>query len=636
MGEPDFGYKPGKGGDYGTFAPRCPSAPDFRPLKITDHVVMLAGMNDGAAHATAEGWGHTGKLFETTSTNMKAYGQALQKEWRSQAAEPFMSHVGGTVYSLDAWAVAARDNERALHRIGDAIQTAQTQMATLYASFQKEVGSIDENGALWADNPFGTDPGPEAMTKLVNEKTDESRAIMQTLADVLTGSPTATEGKFAGPADARRPTEAEMRKAFGGGGLGGGAPGAPGGAGAAPGAPGSRPQAPGGRAQAVLIPGSATYQGPPPAAPGAPPTSPGQTRGPAPAAPVAPPAYAPGGPVGPPPAPPIAPPGAGGATTGGATGQVGPPPAAPVIGAAGAAASAGLAGTRGAPPAAPRAPSGGSSALRGPAPQAPNAPGGSPMSPRSALQGRNAPSAPSSMPPGSGARGGGARPQIPGRSGGPGSPGMGSPGQGMRSPGSPGMGQPGSRGAGARPGGPGGRGAPGSPALPGRQAPRAGGGKPGGGMAPPSSGAPRSLQGNRAKPESGQGRTGRSLNGRGPIRAGTPGSAGMQGLRGRAGPSRAARSETSQTTRAALRRGLDGRGISTGKTGPASSAANGPTGRSTNAAPAKRYEEKRAAPVSQIVGDEELFAVDPAAPAVIERKQEKVHAKRPGPALGRG
>nr|MBA3339111.1 hypothetical protein [Geodermatophilaceae bacterium] len=65
-------------------------------------------------------------------------------------------------------------------------------------------------------------------------------------------------------------------------------------------------------------------------------------------------------------------------------------------------------------------------------------------------------------------------------------------------------------------------------------------------------------------------------------------------------------------------------------------AASGPTGRPTNAAPAQRHEDKRAEAVPQIVGDEELFAVDQAAPAVIERKPEKVHAKRPGPALGRG
>jgi len=47
-------------------------------------------------------------------------------------------------------------------------------------------------------------------------------------------------------------------------------------------------------------------------------------------------------------------------------------------------------------------------------------------------------------------------------------------------------------------------------------------------------------------------------------------------------------------------------------------------------------DEDKAAAVEQIVGDEELFVVRKAAPAVIERSAEKVHAKRPGPALGRG
>jgi len=37
-----------------------------------------------------------------------------------------------------------------------------------------------------------------------------------------------------------------------------------------------------------------------------------------------------------------------------------------------------------------------------------------------------------------------------------------------------------------------------------------------------------------------------------------------------------------------------------------------------------------------MVGDEELFDVKTQARAVIQPSEEKVHAKRPGPALGRG
>jgi len=36
-----------------------------------------------------------------------------------------------------------------------------------------------------------------------------------------------------------------------------------------------------------------------------------------------------------------------------------------------------------------------------------------------------------------------------------------------------------------------------------------------------------------------------------------------------------------------------------------------------------------------MVGDEELFAVKSEGRAVIQPSEEKVHAKRPGPALGR-
>ncbi|MEJ7772095.1 MAG: hypothetical protein WKF51_09350 [Geodermatophilaceae bacterium] len=110
----------------------------------------------------------------------------------------------------------------------------------------------------------------------------------------------------------------------------------------------------------------------------------------------------------------------------------------------------------------------------------------------------------------------------------------------------------------------------------------------------------------------------------------------MPGLRGRGGPARIGRSESTQTTSAALRRGLDGRGISTVKNGPAQAPSTGPTARPASPERAKSNGAKQVESAPQIVGDEELFTVDQAAPAVIERKKEKVHAKRPGPALGRG
>ncbi|MDQ3734962.1 MAG: hypothetical protein M3400_13400 [Actinomycetota bacterium] len=598
MGEPvpgEYGFTGGSG-DYGTFAPRCPMAPDFRPLTFERHVEMASRLSDGAAHAAAEMWGNAATLFEATRDNLVTYGDSLRQQWRSQAAEPFFTQVGGTLYSLRLWADAARRNEAALHRLGDAIQRAQDQMSALYEGFASRVEEIDKNefGGRWMGDEDERD-----MRDLVEEKTAQSRAILETLAREFTETTPAVEGKFAGPADARPPTAEQMARAMGGG-PSGGAPQAPGGGAGAPAAP---PAAPTMQTQAHMTPLGSQFLGPPPAAPQIP-TAPGAGRGPAPMAPVIPAAPGAASPRGAPPAAPAI--GAPGSMSGPARGA---PPAAPAIGSAGAP-SSGLAG-RGAPPAAPSmgsgAAPGATSGLRG----APMSPGRPPTSSApSGLQGRNAPASPM-MPPGG--RGAAARPQVAGRG---------------ASPGFPGMGAPGSRGVGGRPSGPG---MPGAPGLQGRQAPRTAPGQPGG-MAPPGSGVPRPLQG-RGNPEGT--RAGRSTNGRAPIRPGSPGSTGTQGLRGRSGPVRAARSETAQTTRAALRRGLDGRGMATGRTGPASAAAAGPTGRQASPAPANRPEEKKAA-VSQMVGDEKLFAVDPAAPAVIERKQEKVHAKRPGPALGRG
>ncbi len=610
----EYGYTGGKG-SYGTFAARCPTAPDFRPLEIEAHVEMLRRLDDGAAHATAAMWGNAASLFEATRDNISSYGESLRQVWRSDAAEPFFTHIGGTLYSLRLWAAAARANEAAMHRLASAIQTAQQQMATLYAGFKTEVAAIDENefGPGWMG-----DEDEDDMEAMVEEKSAQSRAILETLAQVFTGTPTQVEGKFAGPADARPITPERMQAALGGPGSGAGAPQAPGGGGGAAGAPPGAPPAapPRGTPHAVLIPGPGGQALlPPPAAPVRPPAPAAPVRGPAPTAPVMP-ATGPGG-IGAPPAPPVI--GAAGAIPGAAQG---PPPVAPAIGSAGAP-SSGLAGTRGAPPAPPTGVGAGTTpagaqALRGAPPSAPGSP--PPAPPSNALAGRNAPASPAMPPGGRGAPpSAAARPQIPGRAGGPGAPGMAPPAP------------PGGRGLGNRPGQPG-RGAPGAPGLQGRQAPHA----PGAGMGPPSPGAsaPRSLLG-RANPDGS--RPGRATNGRAPIRPGAPGSAGQPGLRGRSGPVRAARSETAQTARAALRRGLDGRGISTGRSGPASAAASGPTGRPATAPQAKRHEEKKAAAaVPQMVGDEELFAVDPAAPAVIERKQEKVHAKRPGPALGRG
>ncbi|MDQ3716745.1 MAG: hypothetical protein M3381_12140, partial [Actinomycetota bacterium] len=296
-------------GNYDAPLADTAGAPDWRPLTIAQHAAMLAQLRDSAARAAAEQWGNLAALMDATRSHVREYEGPLRDDWRSRAAEPFFEHIEGTNKSLDEWGQAAKVNEGRLNRLADAIETAQTEMEALYASYKAEVADIDSNDALWADNFLGTDPGPEAMAKMVAEKTEQSRAIMQRLSDVFDGTVLDEAPKFGGPQTANVPTGAEMARALGLGAPGGAAPGAP--AGGAGGAPPAAPGGPGGRTGMLMGPSVASL-GPPPAAPrgpapGAPAVPPRAPVGPAPAAPVAPVAY---GPSGPPPAAPTMPAGA--------------------------------------------------------------------------------------------------------------------------------------------------------------------------------------------------------------------------------------------------------------------------------------------------------------------------------------
>ncbi|MBA3277911.1 MAG: hypothetical protein H0U22_04180, partial [Geodermatophilaceae bacterium] len=293
-------------GNYDVKPVKMPDAPDWRPLTITEHYQMLSQLRDQAARASAEMWGNAAAQMESTRNNLRGYGHSLSQDWRSQAAEPFFEYVEGTNTSLDRWAQAARTNQIRLNRLADAIETAQTQMETLYASFKANVASIDENefGAGWMG-----DEDEDDMAEEVRQKTEESRRIMQTLSDVYNGTALDIDSKFQGPADARKPTAAEMARALGGPPGRASAPGAPpGGVGGAPrGAPPGAPGSPGGHTAMVMGP-SVGSLGPQPAAPKGP--APVAPRAPAPAAaPVAPAAL---GPVGPAPTAPTLP--AGGMT----------------------------------------------------------------------------------------------------------------------------------------------------------------------------------------------------------------------------------------------------------------------------------------------------------------------------------
>jgi len=583
-----------KPGYIPSYCPAPGGGQDYRSVTIKEHAEWLQAMSDAAAHAAAEMWGNTAATLNAARDNLLSYGSDLRQDWKSSAAELFMEQVSNSAQSLQAWAHAASANEARLHTLGDAIQTAQLEMRTLYDSYSAEAEDINKNepGPTWGGV---LDKGGAELKEMVQQKTSESMRIMATLADCFVHTTIQDAPQFAGPTSATR--AAAGAPAGGGGGAPGGAPGAPGGG--APGMPVAprmvdtvMPNGPGMALwQSQKIPGGGGIAPPPPLA-GAPARPPSLARNQ------------------------LAPPPNMGSLDAPGTAHGRSTIAPPAIGAA--MPSAGLGGARGAiapPPAIGGAGPGGGAAARGSVPAPPPGMGRSSLSSgMTNLAGRNAPAAPG-MPlgggggGGGGGRGGGAPPQIPGRS--------------RLSSGSPSM------PAGGPGGGPPGRGSPATPALPGRTAPRPAGAQPG--AMPPTAGGARAPQGTGANV-----RAGRPLNGRGSMRPGSTTATGMPGLRGRGGPTRLGRSESAQTTRAALRRGLDGRGVSSGKSGPATGPAIGSTARPAAPSRAMPTASKQVESAPQIVGDEELFAVDQAAPAVIERKQEKVHAKRPGPALGRG
>lgn len=633
MSDNEFGFKTENRGTY-TPSKQSPwwddmSAERWQTAQFLQHVTMVKQMSNAAAQAAHTMWTMAATSFTTAAGNLRAYGTQLEADWDSAAGDAFLAQVGGALYSFDKWAEAATENAAAMTRVDSAITTAQTAIAALYESYNANSLLIGKGGDLsdqsGYDESIDVGDDNENMLALIQQWTEKSRPIMQELSSALGAETLTGAGGWQGPMDVRVPTDAEIQAAVqqaAGAGGAGAPPGGPGGAPpGAPGAPGAPPAAP---------PGAPT--GPPPARPGLQATLvPSGSRPP----PARPPGLAP---TAPPPPPALT-----AAQRAALVANRGAPPAAP---GGLSAANLGAAGTR---PEAPQAPTGarpaapgalGASALSG---ARPAAPGGLPG---------NALGAPPSRPPGGpgGGPGLGAKPGPPpsspamrglqGRNapGMPGQPGMGRPG---RPPGSGATPQLGGRSApgGLRP--PGSAGRPGNtpterPAVPGRTgAPPPT--RPGGAKSTENA-MPRSLRGARA----GEGPAGTRPGAPGSVGGPRPGSAPTPGLNGRAGTGRRGAGETPSTREAALRRGLDGRGAPVkGGTGTDPGARTGKPGQPGGSGPgakggAQRRRDEETATLAQ-VGDAELFDIEAAPAAVVERPKEKrKRALRAGPALGKG
>jgi len=564
---------------------------DYAPLEKL--VTMMGFESDELTRGMARLWGDISALLEFTRTNMKTHADALAEKWKSPAAESFLLHIGATLYSLDEWKKAADDNATGLYTVASQVEASSKEVQRIWTEYKQKFASTkaDLEDSTVGDKiggVFGVDDA-EDLDDLKKRYANQVRPHVQKVASAYLE---AVYYKLGAGTKYKGPLNAEVK-------FPGQVPGRPG----APARPGTPPTRPGG--QRPVAPGRPDVPDQPdrpelpdrPDAPDRPdlPNRPDLPSGPelaggttAPTAPTAPSQ--------------ISVPGSGG----GGPSHTGPPPSSPVLPSAGGGGGRpGNPGLRakGAPnrPATPQLPGSGRGA-GGPRPGTPQLPGRGGQNAKSGAPGRGgAPSAP----------------QLPGRGG-----------KGAR-PGAPGRG-----GQGARPGAPA-QGAPGAPKLPGRGAPgtrpgtpRVPGGAGQGPATPPKlagRGASPVKPGSAPKPALGSPSGGRPGSvGEGiPDQPGAPGRSGAKGapgLGGRRQPSTAGPGAEPPGARPGVSPALGGRAGTSPKDHDPQAG--------VHATPQRRQPR---------TDDDDLWAVDEAAPAVIESPVEENSGRQnPGPALGAG
>ena len=544
--------------------------------------LIVADESDELTATTAQLWRDISALLEATRSNMKAHAEALAEKWRSPAAESFLRHVGAGLYSLDEWKKAADENAAALSAISGQVSRTQTEVKQIWEDYKVREASemADRKGSLAAD--LVDFNNADSYDEVSREYANKARPHVQALATAYMEAIYYKLGrgtKYKGPTDAAVTVPTMVKPSVV-------APTRPGG----PGRPGgSRPNRPGRPTGPELVSDRDRPDRPDrpeiPVQPERPERPEIEDR--------------PDRPQGPtltgttttvPPTPPTQPtiptvqPGGGPTHTG-------LPPTAPVIPPTG-----GNAGGR----------PGGPGLRSGSAPNRPSTP---------AVPGGGAGQAPRPGTPQLPGRGGqNARPTTPGRGvpTTPQLPGRGAQGARPTSPLMPG------RGAGGRPGTPNktasGTASPGTPSLPGRSAPGKRPGTPHSAQAPAT---PPGLAGRGGSPARHGAGPGPEQHGPSGVPESTAhptgtGQPGAPGLGGRRQPTTSAGPDPQGT-----RPVLGGRG-----------AGHDADQRSDGySAPQRRQHRAEA--------DDELWAVDEAAPAVIEKPtEEKPERRDPGPALG--
>jgi hypothetical protein len=99
---------------------------------------MMGYESDELTRGMARLWGDISTLLEFTRTNMKAHADALAEKWNSQAARSFLLHVGAALYSLDEWKKAADENSSGLYALAGQVETSSKEVQRIWDDYKRE------------------------------------------------------------------------------------------------------------------------------------------------------------------------------------------------------------------------------------------------------------------------------------------------------------------------------------------------------------------------------------------------------------------------------------------------------------------------------------------------------------------
>ncbi len=146
----------------------------------------MARESDELTATTAQLWRDISALLEHTRANVQSHAEALALKWKSPAATSFLTHVGAGLYSLDEWKKAADENASALGTISVQVSQTQTEVKKIWDDYKaKEASEMADRKDVGIGDVFDGNYADD-YDEVSREYANKARPHVQSLATAYT------------------------------------------------------------------------------------------------------------------------------------------------------------------------------------------------------------------------------------------------------------------------------------------------------------------------------------------------------------------------------------------------------------------------------------------------------------------